>query len=527
MLPRDYAGPVTSWLAARHGSLRIAAAAVFGVLTALGFAPFDWWPLAIIGPAGLTAVILATTSWRGTLASGYAFGLGLLGVGVGWMQVIFVQAMVALVAIIALYYIGLAALLRLAVRAPWWPLTAAAAWTITEFCFSRFPFDGFGWMRLGYAMVDSPLAWGLPLYGVAGATFAAALIAQLLAWVADRRSPRRSVIAAAGLAAVIGLSTSGLLVSAGPSLGQVSVGWVQGGAPGGGVYGLGEARTITRNHVTESARLADKIDAGALPRPDFVVWPENATDMDPYNDPQTAALVRQAVGRLGVPVLVGTILDGPGVDERQTASLWLDPAAGETTRYVKRGIVPFGEWVPLRDELLPLIPELRYVGAQSVAGTAPGVITPTLADGRTLPLGVLVCYDLVFDPIVADTVTHGGQVLVVQSSNAMYQGTGQIDQQFAITRVRAMELRREILVVTTSGVSGLIEPDGSVSFQTSDYVADSGVVSLPRRDGITFAAGYGWLVELAVVIAGIVGLGSGLFYGRMKRHTNESGAPHG
>ncbi len=518
---------MTSWLAARQPILRIVAAALFGALTALGFAPFDWWPLAIIGPAGLTVVILATTSWRLVLATGYAFGLGLLGVGVGWMQVIFVQAMVALVAIMALYYAGLAVLLRVALRAPWWPLTAAAAWTITEFCFSRFPFGGFGWMRLGYAMVDSPLAWGLPLYGVAGATFTAALVGQLLAWVADRPRPRRSVIGAVGLAAVVGLSSLGLLVTAGPSSGQVSVGWVQGGAPGGGVYGLGEARTITRNHVAESARLADKIATGALPRPDFVVWPENSTDLDPYTDPQTGALVRQAVGRFGVPVLVGSVLDGPGADERQTASLWWEPDAGETARYVKRGIVPFGEWVPLRDELLPLIPELRYVGAQSVPGDRPGVITPTLADGRTLPLGVLVCYDLAFDNIVTDTVTHGGQVLVVQSSNAMYQGTGQIDQQFAITRARAMELRREILVVTTSGVSGLVEPDGSVRFQTSDYVADSGVVVLPQRDSVTFTAGYGGVLELAVVIAGILGLGVGLFYGRMTLHTNESGAPHG
>ncbi len=84
----------------------------------------------------------------------------------------------------------------------------------------------------------------------------------------------------------------------------------------------------------------------------------------------------------------------------------------------------------------------------------------TLPDGRTTTLGIMVCYDLVYDDFAYDTVTHGGQVIVVQSSNAMYQGTGQIEQQFAITRARAMELRREILVVTTSGVSGLINADG-------------------------------------------------------------------
>ena len=506
------------WLAARHWSLRAALAIFAGVATALGFQPFGWWPLLLVGVAGLSVVVLASRRVRGAAGLGLAFGTGFLLLGLGWMQAIFLEALFGLVAAEALFFSLLGALIRIAARTRWWPLLAAACWTGVEFTYTRFPFNGFGWMRLGYAMVDSPLAWVLPLVGVAGLGFLTALLGQGLGWLAASPSTRRLVTAAAVLGLVLALAGAGTLVPAGQQVGTVNAGYVQGGAPGGGVYGLGKARTITRNHVAETFRLAERVAAGEVARPDFVVLPENSTDMDPYTDPVTGGLVRAAVARIGVPALIGVILDGPGPDERQTASLWWDPTAGELSRYIKRGIVPFGEWVPLRSLLLPVIPALTYVGDQSIPGTVPGAMSVTLPDGRTTTLGIMICYDLVYDDFAADTTRLGGQVLVVQSSNAMYQGTGQIQQQFAITRARALELRREILVVTTSGVSGLVNADGTVAFTLPDHVGASGVVTLPQRNGVTPAALLaGWL-ELAVVLLSVLGLGASLAYGRMARN---------
>ena len=148
-------------------------------------------------------------------------------------------------------------------------------------------------------------------------------------------------------------------------------------------------------------------------------------------------------------------------DERQTTAMWWDPYAACWPATHKRNLVPFGEWIPFRAQLLPLVPILKEVGAQSVPGTRPGVLDVS-ADGRPLRVGDVICFELAYDQTVYQACRGGAQVLMVQSNNATYGGTGQIEQQFAITRARAMEARREIAVATTNSVSGFIDRDGHV-----------------------------------------------------------------
>ena len=104
--------------------------------------------------------------------------------------------------------------------------------------------------------------------------------------------------------------------------------------------------------------------------------------------------------------------------------------------------------------------------------------------------------------------------MVVQSNNATYGGTGQIEQQFAITRARAMEARREVAVATTNSVSGFIDRDGRVVQRTDGvHRRQHGGARCrcaprsPRRSG----SPRGWTVawpRLAVV-AGVLGGAAG------------------
>lgn len=486
--------------------VRTSLATVAGAAASLGFAPVGWWPVLIVCVAALTLLAITAPRWWHAALVGLGYGFGLYLIAIRWMTVVFTEAMIGLSALEAAFLAVLAVLIRIAGRSRHWPLLAAGCWLSVEYVFSSQPFGGFPWLRLGYTVIDSPLAGLLPLVGVPGAGFAVALVGQLLAYlVLDAHTLRRRLWGVAGVALVLLSGTIGLLVPAGAEQGSVSVGYVQGNAPGGGIYGLGAPRTLTRNHVAETERLAARIASGEVAKPDFVVWPENGTDMDPFLDAQTNQLVKQAVAAVNVPVLIGTITAGPGPNERQTAAIVWDPVTGAQARYDKRNLVPFGEWVPLRGILEPLFPVVAYVGEQSIPGTGPGVL-PVQLPGRTVQVGDLICYEVAYDATVHDTVLAGAQLNVVQSSNAMYVGTTQVPQQFAITRARAAELRRDILVVTTTGISGLIRPDGSVAFTLPEFQPSSGVVQLPLRTGLTPAVWLsGWL-QLAGVLLTVTGL---------------------
>lgn len=517
---------------------------IAGLAVGSAFEPTNLWPLILPGVAALFLIVRRLPSRR-AFGLGYVFGLGMLGVSLAWLRVLvpgagpFIAALLVLFESLFFGLLGVA--LRVVGRLPLWPLWSALCWTGTEWLYSRIPFGGFGWSRLVFAAVDSPLAGWLPLIGAPGVTFLCALAAGLLAWLVDRwfDLPRRTASRGVGkgvlrpaapvVAALLALGIGGQLargfqVEPLDGSGSVNVGMVQGNVDGEGIGGMGRARSVTNNHLSETVTLMARAELGAVPMPDFIVWPENSTDIDPLRDARTNRVVESASSLVGRPIFVGAVLEGPGVDERQTAGLWWT-TDGVTGRYAKRNLVPFGEYVPLRSTLLPVVPLLELVGSQSVPGTSPGVLDVTLADGRQLSVGDVICFELAYDDTVREAV-DGSQVLVVQSNNATYRGTPQIDQQFAITRVRAMESRREITVATTNSVSGFIDRDGRVVDRTREMTSASNSYPMPLRTELTPAMRIAGPLDNALSGAAVVAVLAGIIVGRRTRRTTRPDSTH-
>jgi apolipoprotein N-acyltransferase len=475
--------------------LRVVVVLLAGAALGLSWQPYGLWPLLGVG---IPAFTLAVRGARPLVALGlgYLFGLIMLTLAVSWVHVLGAWIAAVLIIFMALYFGLLGLALMLVGRLRWWPLAAACCWVLIEYTYSRIPFGGFGWTRIGYAAVDTPLAGFFPIIGVAGVSFVVALLSQLVAWIvlavwtARRGRPaRRShvVIAAVVAVSLVLLGSALRLYQVEPAVsaaGSVRVGIVQGNIPGRGIEAMGRARSVTNNHLSETIQLMTKARLGEVPEPDFLLWPENSTDIDPTADPLTKLTVQAAADVADRPILVGAVMQGPGVDERQTAALWWDPDRGPTARYDKQNLVPFGEWIPFRAQLLPLIPLLEQVGAQSVPGTRPGVLDVAV-DGRPIKIGDAICFELAYDQTMYRSLIGGAQISMVQSNNATYGGTGQIGQQFAITRARAMESRREIAVATTNSISGFINRDGSVTARTQEFTARSMVVEMPLRSALT------------------------------------------
>jgi apolipoprotein N-acyltransferase len=512
--------------------LRGLSALLAGVVTGLAWQPYGFWPLLLVGLPALTLLVRDGSRLRprrSAFGVGYLYGLGMLGISISWIHVLGLWIAVLLIAFEALFFGLLGLTLHLTSALRWWPLAAALCWALMEFLYSRVPFGGFGWIRLAYAAVDTPLAGLLPVIGVAGVSFLVALVAQLVGYAVVVCVANRHHLAVAGrrllpygvgvvVLALLGAGLRLVPLGADRTAGDLEVGIVQGNVPGRGIEALGRMRSVTNNHLSETVNLMVAARLGATPMPDFILWPENSTDIDPTLDSVTGRTVQAAATIAGRPILVGAVMEGPGPDERQTAALWWDPVAGVLARYNKQNLVPFGEWIPFRNQLLPLVPILKEVGAQSVPGTTPGVLTVPLAD-RTVKIGDIICFELAYDSTIYDTVSDGAQVLLVQSNNATYGGTGQIEQQFAITRTRAMEARREIAVATTNSVSGYIDRDGHVVRRTDEFTAASMVVQMPVRHGLTPAVVVAPWIDRALAVGALVAcvLGLAALAGRARR----------
>jgi apolipoprotein N-acyltransferase len=412
-----------------------------------------------------------------SLLAGLAYGLAFFGLTVQWVSVIAAYATVALIVFQALYYAGFAVLVSRVSRLPGFPVWAACCLTLTEAARGRWPFGGFTWGRLGYLSVDTTAAGVARLGGEVLTTFCIVLAAAMVALATLRRIrwTLGAVVVVAG-PLVAGPVVPMFTTPAGSSV----VGYVQGSVPGEGLDFLGRARTVTRNHLEGTRVLAEQATSGVLPAPAFVLWPENSTDLDATTDAPSRAMVDEAAKAAGVPLVIGTLLDGPGPGHVRNASMVWDPVTGPGALYVKRHLVPFGEYVPLRSLLVPRIPLLNLVGADMISGTASGRL-----DVAGVPIGTMLCFDTAYADSARDDVRDGARLLTVQTNNATYTGTAQPDQQWQITRFDAVTVGRNVVVVSTNGRSGVIGADGTTLHELPvvQQAVDSRAVAL--RTGLT------------------------------------------
>jgi apolipoprotein N-acyltransferase len=492
---------------------RTLAVAVAGVGAGLAFEPYSWVYLLPVSIAVLTGLCvgrrLRSGFWLG-LVFGTAFMLVLL----PWLQVIAVYAWVPLALLEGLFY-GLAGLVVSAVAGPavrlrLWPVWAASAWTLLEALRSTVPFGGFPWGRVGFAVQDTPVAPALAYVGAAGVTFLVALVGTTLAWAAlrVRRTPVRALVAVAAALAVACVAAALPWQATRTTDRRVTVAAVQGNVPGAGLDAFAERRLVLDNHVAATRRLAARVAAGTSPRPDFVVWPENSSDIDPYTDPAARSDIGSAAIAMGVPLLMGAVVGDRANDGWFNRIIVWSVQGSPGAYYDKTHPVPFGEYIPLRAFLAPRIPALRQIPNDMVRGTRTGVLQ--VGPAR---VGALTCFEVAYDGLLRDLLDDGAEVIVTPTNNATYTGTGQVEQQFAMSRARAVETGRYVVVASTNGISGIVAPDGEVverAPQRRQVVLDRSIALITRQ---TPATVLGPWPERALSAAAVIALLAGVAVG--------------
>jgi apolipoprotein N-acyltransferase len=503
-----------------------------GLLLAAAFPPIGLWPLAFVSPA-LLVVALSGQSLRGAFTVGLVFGLAFFMVLLVWVVNLAWFAWVALAIASALIFAVFAVAQRLLLNLRYWPLAVAGWWVAAEAFRDRWPWGGFPWGRLAMSQAGIPTQGWAAIAGPPAATFMVALVGAALGWLLLSAfgwdGPRNSRITRIArisriarfsrgsgrwrlLAPALALAGSAALavlpgalpldpVPAGAKTAEVAA--IQGNVPrarGSLAEQLDNDSVVTLNHVTATDNLAAKVAAGKAPEPDLVIWPENSTDIDPMLYPPVYEEIASAASAIGSPILVGAVLQNP---ERNAGVLWL-PGKGPTTSYVKRRLVPFGEYLPFRS----LISKVTSLAQLLPTDFVPGDKTVVFSVGQ-IKLGDVICYEVGFDDLVRSEVQAGANLLSMQSNDATFERVGpttaESGQQLEMARIRAVEFDRAVVVASTTGYSAIVAPNGQLLSRTSTWTQAELEARVPLLTSDTLeerlGAGPEWAIVAATALA--------------------------
>ncbi|MFP4062563.1 MAG: apolipoprotein N-acyltransferase [Halochromatium sp.] len=511
----------------RDGWLSGLLALLSGALMVPSFAPFHLYPLAVLSLLGFYRALRGRTG-ADAFRLGWLFGVALFGVGVSWVRISLNEfgnmpalianlLMLLFVAAMALYYGLCAWLIRLLEQwlanraAPVWAgplLVFPALWVLVEWL-RGWLFTGFPWLLAGNGQLDGPLAGLAPVLGVHGLSLAVAVSAGLL-WGLLHWSgqPRRR--AAAGLALLwLFAAMLGLLqwTRPAPAVEQRSlqVSLIQGNVDqavkwdaDGLMPTLDIYLTLTRAHLDS----------------DLIVWPETAIPefFHRVEEPLLTSLgeTARAAGAevvIGLPVMIP---DG----RYYNALVSLGNAEDQ---YFKRHLVPFGEFLPFKRQLRPLIDWFEVPMSDFSRGRAE---RPLLRVGDW-PAGASICYEAVFPEEVREALPEAAFLINV-SNDAWFGDSLAPHQHLQFARLRALETGRWLVRATNTGISAIIDPRGRVQARLPLFERAALTGTLEARAGATPFVRFGSRPTLAG--AGLMLLAA-LLLGARGRSEHAGGEP--
>jgi len=367
------------------------------------------------------------------------------------------------------------------------PSVVAGIWTAREAVTGAWPYGGFAWGRLATSQVDGPFRDLLPWVGAAGLTF-------LLAWLAALSVQLLREYAIPGLARIAAALAAVLLLLSVPGWGtnvdgSARVLAVQGGRDAG-LFADYDPGDLLQAHADQTA-------ASPAANVDFIVWPENSSDLDPARSPDAAATLNQIAETAGVPVIAGTIT-ARGDEFFNTSLLW-EAGEGVTDWYDKAHPVPFAEYMPDRSFWRPFAPDLVDLVTRDYSiGTREN--TFSIGD---LVAGISICFDIADDSLITAMIDDGARLILAQTNNADFGRTDESVQQLAIARMRALETSRSLVNISTVGASAVVGPDGSVLQSLPTWQPGTLVAEVPLSSDVTPAIAIGQRIP---VVAGVIGL---------------------
>lgn len=511
---------------------RLSCVVMGGLLLCASFPSLNWWWGAVVAAALLGWVLThPATTPAGGLGYAFLFGLAFYLPLLPWVGLLVGPIpWIALATVCALFPALFGPCAVIVRRLPGWPIWFALIWAAQEWLKSILPFGGFPWGSVAFGQTHGPF---LPLVQIGGVALlsmaimlvgfsATAIALEIVKWwhaghpapraagdsgAADSAHPDQAppAVVLPGVCICLVLFAS-LIVwpqvrHAGTGSGgepAVTVAAVQGNVPRLGFEFNEQRRAVLDNHVQETLRLAEDVRSGAAPQPQFVIWPEDSSDIDPLVNHDAALEISQAAAAIGAPILIGSVLEVPGRPPQDpnytnTMIVW-NPASGPADRHDKEIVQPFGEYLPM--------PWL-FKHLSGYAGRA-GSFVPRQGSGVVhiagVPLGVATCWEVIFDRVPRQAVRGGAQLLAVPANNATFNKR-MSEQQLAFAKVRAVEHDRYVVIAGTTGISAIVAPDGGELARTDFFQPAYLDMQVRLKTRLTPATSWGPLVQWVMVLA--------------------------
>jgi apolipoprotein N-acyltransferase len=412
---------------------------------------------------GLILIVRSPTAREGGVRAWW-FGAGYLIAALYWMAPEIGPAVLLVAAVFGILWIPFGVAAQKLLRPPVsWPRALAAlvvvpsCWLLTEWLRS---WQGFGgpWAVFGVSQWQHPAILALASVGGVWLVSFALVLANVAIVIALESLPRISAAVLPGASwrsglAVLGLGAAVASVGAGPlafaltpsshAVRYVTIAMVQPGVV---------LDASLRSHASQ-ALTADLSRGGTLDgaRPDLIVWGESSIAED-LTLPGSHALLSQIEALSaedGAEILVDQDATPPGRGHEKWAVL-VSPS-GIKGIYVKTRLVPFGEYIPFRQQLGWLTKISKAASSNMVPGPGAHLLYATDRAGQPLPIGVLICFESAFPDMARVDTDKGAQLIVYQSELSTFQGTWGPDQHASLAAVRAAETGRPVVQAALTG----------------------------------------------------------------------------
>ena len=402
-----------------------------------------------------------------------------------------------------------------------WPRALAAlvvvpsCWLLTEWLRS---WQGLGgpWAVYGVSQWQHPAVLALAAVGGVWLISFALVMANVAIVLVIGSLPRLGVMLRSGKwrpgLAVLGVAAALASVGAGPlafaltpaspAVRETTVALVQPGIVNHAVQGADASERLTAE-LGRSGRLSGV-------KPDLIVWGESSTSVDLTLAKNRVQLeeIETLAKEDGADLLVNQDTTVPGQGKEKVGVL-ISPA-GVIGQYIKTRLVPFGEYIPFRQQLGWLTKISKAASANMIPGTGAHLLYPTDRTGKPLPIGVLICFESAFPDMSRVDTDLGAQLIVYPSATPTFQGTWAPDQHASLGAVRAAETGRPVVQAALTGVTAAFDSRGRLLAWMGQ--SSHGVVTvrlgLPAASARTFYDRFGdyvpWTAVGIVILAALV-----------------------